>query len=350
MNCIVWNFRGTGAKSFPGLIRDLKRRFHVDFLALVETRQEGFSAQRIMDKFGFDNREIVEAVGFSGGIWCLWRNVGSRIRVVQKHNQFIHFHILENRRSWFLTVVYGSPHYAQRRELWSNLKDIGMSMVDPWCIIGDFNAFLFHHEKFGGSANGSRPDRHFLDMVDANSLVDLGFFGLGFTWKRNGVAARLDSALANTRWRSLFPEASVMHLPPLKSDHSPILVRTHDGDWHWSLTTFQDKIKVWNRAVVGNIFRKKERLLKRLQGIHEKLSSGPNLFLSNLQEDLWMEYDNGLTQEEILWMQKSREQWIVNGDRNTRYFHISTMIIQEIMIFWVTSLPSMTEISLPAQD
>ncbi|KAF7823171.1 putative ribonuclease H protein At1g65750 family [Senna tora] len=227
MNCVVWNCRGTGAKSFPGVVRDLKRNFQVDFLALLETHQEGFRAQRIMDKFGFDQREIVEAVGYAGGIWCLWKNNGSRIRVVQRHNQFIHFHILDCSGSWFLTIVYGSPHFAQRGDLWNNLKSIGTAMVDPWCLVGDFNAFLFDFEKYGGSNSGSRPDRHFRDMVDVNSLVDLGYSGPGFTWKRGGVAARLDRALANTGWRNLFPEASVLHLPPLKSDHSPILIRTH---------------------------------------------------------------------------------------------------------------------------
>ncbi|KAF7822242.1 ribonuclease H [Senna tora] len=173
---------------------------HVDEVAEASMASEGFRAQRIMDKFGFDQREIVEAVGYAGGIWCLWKNNGSRIRVVQRHNQFIHFHILDCSGSWFLTIAYGSPHFAQRGDLWNNLKSIGTAMVDPWCLVGDFNAFLFDFEKYGGSNNGSRPDRHFRDMVDVNSLVDLGYSGPGFTWKRGGVAARLDRALANTGW------------------------------------------------------------------------------------------------------------------------------------------------------
>ncbi|KAF7813073.1 ribonuclease H [Senna tora] len=110
----------------------------------------------------------------------------------------------------------------------------------------------------------------------------------------------------------------------LLHDDFPNVKDSWQMDWHWSLNTFQDKIKGWNRDVFGNIFRKKERLLRRLQGIHNRLSMGLNLFLSNLQEELWFEYEN--TQEEILWMQKSREQWIVNGDCNTRFFHVFTMV------------------------
>ncbi|KAF7815394.1 putative ribonuclease H protein At1g65750 family [Senna tora] len=293
----VENCRGTASKSFPGLIRDLKRNFKVDFLALVETHQEGVNAQRIVDKLGFTHHVMVDAVGYSGGIWCMWNECGCQFRVVQKHAQFIHFNVLEGSRRWFLTIVYGSPRVAPRRELWNKLNSIGASMGDPWCIVGDFNAFLFYSEKIGGSSLGSRPDRHFLNMVDINSLVDLGYTGPNFTWQRGSVAVRLDRALANLGWRYMFPEASVMHLPRLKSEHSPILVRLHSvndlgvernrpfrflaswllhdnfhnvvkdswqSDWYGSLNCFQEKIKVWNREVFGNIFRKKDKLLRRI--------------------------------------------------------------------------------------
>lgn len=32
-----------------------------------------------------------------------------------------------------------------------------------------------------------------------------------------------------------------------------------------------------------------------------------------------------LTQEEVLWLQKSRKDWILHGDRNTSLFHQKTM-------------------------
>ncbi|KAF7823453.1 hypothetical protein G2W53_021597 [Senna tora] len=101
-------------------------------------------------------------------------------------------------------VVYDKPQMYHRGELWSNLDNI---------------------EKFGGSMNGSRPDMQFRDCIERNLLIDLGYSGAGYTWKRGMVAARLDRALANESWRIKFPEASIFRLPPLKSDHSPIFVR-----------------------------------------------------------------------------------------------------------------------------
>ncbi|KAF7807476.1 hypothetical protein G2W53_039637 [Senna tora] len=200
-------------RSFPGLVGDLKRKFKVDFVALLETHQEGENARHIMDKLGFERREYVEASGHSGGIWCLWNEVGFKIQVVSKHNQLVHFMIDDNRGYWFLSIVYGSPQYGRRRELWDVINSIGSSTQEPWCIVGDFNAFLASHEK---------------EVMEVNGFVDLGFKGTGCTWRQGNVAIRLDRVIDNVTWRRKFPEASVIHLPPLKSDHSPILVNLSD--------------------------------------------------------------------------------------------------------------------------
>ncbi|KAE8715904.1 hypothetical protein F3Y22_tig00110159pilonHSYRG00144 [Hibiscus syriacus] len=38
------------------------------------------------------------------------------------------------------------------------------------------------------------------------------------------------------------------------------------------------------------------------------------------------EYQQVLTQEEILWFQKARLDWILKGERNTNFFHLTTML------------------------
>jgi len=45
-----------------------------------------------------------------------------------------------------------------------------------------------------------------------------------------------------------------------------------------------------------------------------------------LEKDLQEQLEITLYQEECLWFQKSRSQWIADGDRNTKYYHSKTII------------------------
>ncbi|RYR19872.1 hypothetical protein Ahy_B03g064772 [Arachis hypogaea] len=79
MNIISWNCRGAGGKTFPTLIRDIRREYNTNFIILLETYINGSCGATIRDKIGFDNSFIVEANGHSEGIWCLWDSDWLRI-------------------------------------------------------------------------------------------------------------------------------------------------------------------------------------------------------------------------------------------------------------------------------
>ena len=51
-----------------------------------------------------------------------------------------------------------------------------------------------------------------------------------------------------------------------------------------------------------------------------------NPFLFNLEKQLLNDYNQTLLQKELLWFQKSRSIWVQFGDRNTKYFHTTTII------------------------
>lgn len=82
----------------------------------------------------------------------------------------------------------------------------------------------------------------------------------------------------------------------------------------------------WNVSTFGNIHAKKRKLTARMEGIQRCLCNQPNHRLLKLHIKLKKDLETVLEQEELLWFQKSTEDWIVLGDRNTKFYHASTMV------------------------
>lgn len=170
----------------------------------------------------------------------------------------------------------------------------------------------------------------------------------------------LDRMFFNIQWRLCFQDGMVFHLPKFKSAHRCILVRMtkeaplnrhrrpfrflaswlshedfprvmaqnwlNDLCWNDKVHKLQNALREWNCDVFGNIFKRKKRLLKRLDKISGKMVGNFSLRLQFTHDKIWREYEEVLVQEEVLWYQKSRSKWLLFGDRNIRYFHGVTTI------------------------
>ena len=66
--------------------------------------------------------------------------------------------------------------------------------------------------------------------------------------------------------------------------------------------------------------------MARLDGAQKALAERPSEFLVELEKDLQRELNEVLNQEQELWALKSRLNWMVLGDRNTSFFHVSTIV------------------------
>ena len=93
-----------------------------------------------------------------------------------------------------------------------------------------------------------------------------------------------------------------------------------------ALQHLAEDLQNWNKEVFGNLFRRKRKCSARLYGVQKRLADGGGRHLLKLESKLRKELNMTLNQIETVWFQKSRMSAIRDGDRNTHYFHLSTII------------------------
>lgn len=118
---------------------------------------------------------------------------------------------------------------------------------------------------------------------------------------------RLDSALTNELWKFIYADSTVLVLPRFHSDHDPLLLNpfpqlscvpmpfrclfawtdhpnfenVFTNSWITESTSIanatanvQKAVVHWNKTVFGNVRKRKNRLLARIQGI-QRINSPP---------------------------------------------------------------------------
>lgn len=363
MIALIWNCQGAAARAWYRVLKNMINKHKPDIVGLLEPRVSGTHADDICKNIGYENWIRVEAVGFSGGIWIFWKK-DTQLSVIASHPQFVLTRIEPNHSPpWLFSIVYGSPNSHLRKKLWQDLRLENFDSSRPWISMGDFNSITNENEVYPKDNFANHRCAGINEWIFDQGLQDMGFMGPKYTWtrgtKQNSFSgARLDRGLCNLEWKSLFPDALITHLPILQSDHAPLLLDTRinkrqdhchsfkfQAAWlthphfkdmvqrEWNTkkpmeTNIAHMAKVlpeWNRKEFGNILRRKNRIIARINGIQRCLNTQPTNGLLKLNIRLKKELDVVLEQEELMWFQRSREEWIKSGDRNTKFYHAATM-------------------------
>ncbi|KAL6536656.1 hypothetical protein OROMI_026237 [Orobanche minor] len=308
-----------------------------------------------LKRFGFHS----VCANVSNHIW-LFTETDTKIQILKNTEQMLHVEV--NCSSiptmFFLTVVYGRHTKIQRRDLWDDLLSVSQNQV-PWMVGGDFNIILQPEEKKGGAGPIQSDMEEFSDCLLNCNLSDVGFAGTPFTWYRDGVWQRLDRILVSPEWYSSFPSLSIRHLPKFQSDHNSILCQfdqniairktsfRFQNMWvkhHLFLPTVQESwgihtfsrgmlklsgklvrlkytLKEWNTHHFGNIFNKIDQAQYAVEVAEKDFDLDPSTsnrsYLNKMNANLTLT----LSMEEDFWKQKANMKWMLEGERNSKFFH-----------------------------
>ncbi|KAL6570158.1 hypothetical protein OROMI_014672 [Orobanche minor] len=296
-----------------------------NILALIEPKVD-LNTNFFLKRFGFHS----VCANVSNHIW-LFTETDTKIQILKNTEQMLHVEV--NCSSiptvFFLTVVYGRHTKIQRRDLWDDLLSVSQNQV-PWMVGGDFNIILQPEEKKGGAGPIQSDMEEFSDCLLNCNLSDVGFAGTPFTWYRDGVAkTRSDFGFPRVVFQFPF---SVHSFQNMWVKHHLFLPTVQES---WGIHSFSRgmlklseklvrlkyTLKEWNTHHFGNIFNKIDQAQYAVEVAEKDFDLDPSTsnrsYLNKMNANLTLT----LSMEEDFWKQKANMKWMLEGERNSKFFH-----------------------------
>ncbi|KAM6583114.1 hypothetical protein CsatB_010116 [Cannabis sativa] len=321
----------------------------------------------VMNRLGYDHCVCIPSIGIVGGFCVAWKR-GIQCYMLEEFAEGLHLsiHMGENFPDWSLYCVYGTPYYSLKGSYWKWLSETVSNCNSPWVLLGDLNVILDDSEKEEGRTFQRKEGEFLSNFLFEVGGVDLGCDGGMCTWQNSRIAEsrvrkRLNRAIADARWCTEFSNARVSKFPIKGSDHAPILLNIWgdqtrlrylfrflevwtsrpdceviiQNSWRRVVTgevaaQLQKKLKgtahdlkKWNREVFGFCDKRLKELAAHLQAIQSAQISQYNV---EREAEIQLDIIDMEAKMDRIWKQKSRENWLLNGDDNTKFFHKSTII------------------------
>ncbi|PKU72525.1 hypothetical protein MA16_Dca008580 [Dendrobium catenatum] len=358
IKALIWNIRGVGASPSKDREKNLCRINDNQLLILLEPFVSACKLDSVGRVMGFDY-----AFGnCTNKILIFWKHfITFDILIDMPH--VIHASVTINHISCFASFVYASCTRMGRKILWDQLYSFATTINAPWMVGGDFNSITNSSERIGGKPPNFLAMEDFNDMISNCNLHDIGFSGSCFTWNKGTMWQRLDRILFNDQWISAFYNAHTEHLIRTLSDQSPLLLNVLNNTnssfqpfrfqnmWllddrfenivksNWEAPLFRDNnatgmvrlwlklkrlkqpLRWWNKCIFKNVFTNIENAESNVANadlayMHDASSTN----LSNLNSAKHTLF-NWQEKEEAFWRQKASAKFLVDGNRNTSYFH-----------------------------
>ncbi|CAM8993758.1 unnamed protein product [Rhodiola kirilowii] len=365
MQIISWNVRGVNGAKKQKMIRRLKQQHQLDMLFLQETKIAKLEEKTVSLLWGKEqvHWSSLDSVGRSGGLLTMWSPEFFQLSAEIKGRGFIHVRgkvsVGAQETEMNFINVYAPSTEKDKLLLWEELMEVRNSNGGGWIIGGDFNAVIHEEERRGSTFNCKEADQ-FFEFIQAMGVMDMPLIGRKFTWSNKLGASRLDRFLVSPDMVSLCPNLKQWGLSKDLSDHAAIALKEEAKNWGmkpfrfinawlehpglgkliketWSqpgevgwkgyiiqrkLAKIRRRLGAWNKMAFGNVGEKLKETkleLEKMDKLQEQriLSPEEQLRRVALRTRIW----HLESQEERIWRQKSRVNWMRSGDQNTRFFH-----------------------------
>ncbi|KAK1321937.1 hypothetical protein QJS10_CPA03g01597 [Acorus calamus] len=318
MVSLFWNVRGLNLRDKQLDVSKIIRRERCSLFSLIDTKLDPFAQQQFCSRIC---PTFASYFSPTGRIGIFWVQDLLEVNIIECSEQHVHclVHTKSDPRSppYFLTAIYASNSYSTRMVLWNTLIRLSsiLGHTLSWCNQQD-----------------------------------------------NRIACRLDRVLANPEYFSAYPHAILHYLPPGPSDHALLKLlpqpslpsnprpfryfemwETHpefnsivENAWYTNdmgsplfqlvrkLANVKLQLKLWNKTVFGQVQHRLLHSRQLLERHQISLHVDPlNLSLIEAERLARVNYRSLLQVEECFLRQKSRQQWLALGDRNSKFFYAS---------------------------
>ncbi|GJZ34168.1 RNA-directed DNA polymerase, eukaryota, reverse transcriptase zinc-binding domain protein [Tanacetum coccineum] len=249
--------------------------------------------------------------------------------------------------------------------VWWRLFTSSIVNNKAWVLMGDFNVTLKPEEHSNGASSMSIDMNEFKDAVNKIEVDDLCSSGFQFTWTKSlkiplcNTLKKLDRIVANDSFVQLFQEANGVFLPYLVSYHSPAIMSIPRGctkkkksfrfanyvadkeeffhlvkeEWKHEVRGCQmykvvQRLKMLEKHLNnlnwhnGNLFERASKLKGKLKEAQSNVDADPfDITKRQIVVNLVNEYTKVAEDELKLLHQKTKIQWLKEGDKNSAYFH-----------------------------
>eukprot|EP00253_Pinus_taeda_P004448 PITA_04448 len=263
----------------------------------------------------------VDAQGASGGLAILWDVRAIQLNNIQANKSFIQatFHLSGTNTYGLITNVYFPQDTAQKAQILNTLSELNTDRPYPlWVSGGDYNMTTNMEEK-QGSRSRANSDGNLLKNFIHNNWPGNNL-KRPFRFEEFWLTHPDFEELVRSTWLNFNPTEG-----------------TRMSRFQQKLKHLKGAIKRWNHNTFGNIFKAQATPNLEMKKIQQTIiTEGRTEELTKQEQDIESRILERAKQEETLWRQKSRIRWLKNGEKNTKFFHKTT--VQRRMINYITHI------------